>query len=291
MSGLNVSLGYLLAVMGLGLGVGLPLRFRPLWWFTAELPASFVLVACWMEVQTLVEVGQWAGGFGPDVAVTILFLILVVHGVTSQGSTGNPTVSLMSFLARESTAVTAVFGIAAQFLGAFFAHLLTTFYWSLELTDMHMIKNLMSRECSPALRVSVLQGVFTEAVCALTFHLLYMNVRHRSALFRIPLTALMLAFLSYAASGYTSGFLNPSLAYALTFHCPGFTQLQYMTVYWFGPIAGMTLALFLYLGHIPRIFTRNLLYSQKSRFRVPKAKGSVDQAERTERGQGDKKGD
>lgn len=33
---------------------------------------------------------------------------------------------------------------------------------------------------------------------------------------------------------------------------------------------GMTLALFLYMGHIPRIFSRNLLYSQKTRFRVPK---------------------
>lgn len=34
--------------------------------------------------------------------------------------------------------------------------------------------------------------------------------------------------------------------------------------------SGMTLALFLYMGHIPRIFARNLLYSQKTRFRVPK---------------------
>lgn len=33
---------------------------------------------------------------------------------------------------------------------------------------------------------------------------------------------------------------------------------------------GMTLALFLYMGHIPRIFSKNLLYSQKTRFRVPK---------------------
>lgn len=34
--------------------------------------------------------------------------------------------------------------------------------------------------------------------------------------------------------------------------------------------SGMTLALFLYMGHIPRIFSKNLLYSQKTRFRVPK---------------------
>lgn len=34
--------------------------------------------------------------------------------------------------------------------------------------------------------------------------------------------------------------------------------------------AGMTLALLFYMGHIPRIFAKNLLYSQKTRFRVPK---------------------
>lgn len=32
----------------------------------------------------------------------------------------------------------------------------------------------------------------------------------------------------------------------------------------------MTLAVLLYMGHIPRIFAKNLLYSQKTRFRVPK---------------------
>lgn len=32
----------------------------------------------------------------------------------------------------------------------------------------------------------------------------------------------------------------------------------------------MTLALLLYMGHIPRIFAKNLFYFQKTRFRVPK---------------------
>ncbi|KAJ8419100.1 hypothetical protein AAFF_G00005990 [Aldrovandia affinis] len=276
MSGLNVSLGYVLAVVALSVVSGLLLRWRPLWSFSAEFPAAFMLAACWMEVQTVAEVGQWAGGFGPDVAVTMMFVVLLIHGMASQGATGNPSVTLMNFLTREAAAATVLFGLAGQFLGAFLAHLLTTYYWSLEMTDMHMIKNLMSQECSPALRVSVLQGVFTEGVCALTFHLLYINLRHRAAFLRVPLMAVILAFLNYAASNYTSGFSNPSLAYALTFHCPGFTLVEYMTVYWLGPLVGMTLAVFLYLGHIPRIFTHNLLYSQKTRFRVPKGKDQGD---------------
>lgn len=39
---------------------------------------------------------------------------------------------------------------------------------------------------------------------------------------------------------------------------------------------GMTLAVLLYMGHIPRIFAKNLLYSQKTRFRVRK----TDKAEK-----------
>ncbi|XP_064188787.1 aquaporin 12 [Anguilla rostrata] len=290
MSGLNVSLGFMLAVVVLGAAGRLLSRQLILQSFSAEFLASFMLVACWMEVQTLMEVGQWAGGFGPDVAFTILFLTLVVHGMVSQGATGNPTVTAMNFFTRDSVVSSTLFGIAGQFLGALLARLLTSYYWSLELTDMHMIRNLMSQECSPALRSSVMQGVFTEGVCALTFHLLYINLQHHTALLRVPLVAAALTFLNFAANGYTSGFLNPSLAYTLTFNCPGFTMVEYMTVYWLGPLVGMVLAVFLCLGHIPRLFARNLLYSKKARVRVPKGKGIQDQAE-AKKGQGEKKGD
>ncbi len=122
-------------------------------------------------------------------------------------------------------------------------------------------------------------------------------------------------------NNYTSGYVNPSLAYAMTFTCPGNTFLVYALVYWLGPLIGessylsliprkvlkiinvenhtvqtvqkwllvflrgvvkcvffpgMTLALFLYLGNIPLLFSRNLLYTKKGRFRVPKGKTSED---------------
>lgn len=43
-------------------------------------------------------------------------------------------------------------------------------------------------------------------------------------------------------------------------------------------LAGMILAVLLYQGHLPRLFQRNLLYRQKSKYRTPKGKlspGSV----------------
>lgn len=41
-----------------------------------------------------------------------------------------------------------------------------------------------------------------------------------------------------AARSYTSAYVNPSLAYGLTFFCSGFTWAEYALVYWLGPFTG-----------------------------------------------------
>ncbi|XP_038572388.1 aquaporin 12 [Micropterus salmoides] len=270
MSGLNASLGYFLAVVIFAASVRTLLNKWPRFFFTLEFASSFMLVACWLEVQTIVEVGEWAGGLGPDVTVTMLFVVLLTHGVICGGATGNPTLVVMKFLQLDATTLPTLLAVAAHFLGAHVALLVAVYYWSLELTDMHMIKTLMARECSTSLLVSLLQGFFTECVCALIFHLVHLNLQRRCALIRVPLIAILLTFLSHTARGYTSAYINPSLAYGLTFYCSGFTFTEYAVVYWLGSLTGMTLALLLYMGHIPRIFAKNLLYFQKTRFRVPK---------------------
>ncbi|XP_023194677.1 aquaporin-12-like isoform X1 [Xiphophorus maculatus] len=300
MSGLNASLGYFLSVVIFAVLVQTLFRKWPRFSFVSEFAASFMLVACWLEIQTIVEVGQWAGGLGQDVTVTMLFVLLLTHGVLCAGTSGNPSLVVQKFLQLEAGALPTALAVMAQFAGAHLGLLAARYYWSLELTDMHMIKNLMSRECSTSLLVSVVQGFFTECACALLFHLIQLNLRRRSALIRVPLIAVLLTFFSHVARSYTSAFMNPSLAYGLTFHCPGFTFKEYALVYWLSSLTGMShystpngafvcvcrslltvslkiacfpgmmLALLLYMGHIPKLFAKNLLYFQKTRFRVPK---------------------
>lgn len=199
MSGLNASLGYFLAVVIFAALVRTLLKKWPRFGFISEFASSFMLVACWLEVQTIVEVGQWAGGLGPDVTLTILFVVLLTHGVIC-GVTGNPNVILLKFLQLEATTLPTLLSVAAQFLGAHIALLAAGYYWSLELTDMHMIKNLMARECSTSLLVSLLQGFLTECVCALIFHLIHLNLQRRHALIRVPLMAVLLTFLSHTGN-------------------------------------------------------------------------------------------
>lgn len=196
MSGLNASLGYFLGVVIFATIVRLLLNKWPRFGFIVEFASSFMLVACWLEVQTIIEVGEWAGGLGPDVTVTILFVVLLTHGVIC-GATGNPNLVISRFLQLETTTLSTLLAVAALFLGAHMALLVAGYYWSLELTDMHMIKNLIARECSTSLLVSLLQGFFTECVCALIFHLIQLNLHRRHALIRVPLTAVLLTFLSF----------------------------------------------------------------------------------------------
>ncbi|KAJ7986717.1 hypothetical protein DPEC_G00342790 [Dallia pectoralis] len=277
MSGLNVSLAYFLTVVAFGAAFRVIRRKCPCLSFAAEFSASFVLVACWLEVQTIMEVGEWAGGLGTEVTLVLLFLVLLTHGVICDGATGNPSLTLMNVLLLEATTLHvlcyAMLDLAAQFLGAHVSMLVAGYYWALELNDMHMIKNLMSGECSTTLRSSLTQGIFTEFFCSIFFGLIYLRLRRHPAIIRVPLVAAVLTFFSYSAKGFTSAFLNPSLAYGLTFYCPGFSVMEYAMVYWLAPVIGMMLAVRLYMGHIPKIFAKNLLFSQKTRFRVPKGEG------------------
>uniref|UniRef100_A0A8C4SY26 Aquaporin n=1 Tax=Erpetoichthys calabaricus TaxID=27687 RepID=A0A8C4SY26_ERPCA len=263
MSGLNVSVGYFLVAFALSQVAHPLLNSLNLGNFHNELLASFLLVACWLELQILVELGAWAGGFGLDVSLTLLFLILVIQGLSGRGASGNPSITMQSFLLSKISFLTAFGSMIAHFVGAMFAKLLAKYYWSLELIDMHMFHNMMAQECSPTLRVSVLQGAFTEGICMLILHLLvgphspplYISEGH-----------------FFYANSYTLGLFNPVLAFALTFHCAGYSFLEYVTVYWLGPTAGMIVAVFFHHGHIPLLSHKNWLFSQKSRYRIPKQK-------------------
>nr|AAH76225.1 Zgc:92747 [Danio rerio] len=138
MSGLNSSLGFFLAVVGLSVSGRLLLRR---WTVLLELVSAFALCACRLEVDTIAEVGQWAGALGPDVAVTMLFLSIAVHTAVMQDVSGNPAVTLLRLLQRDVSVVVAVLSIAAQLIGAFLALEVAGRFWAMELSDMHMITN------------------------------------------------------------------------------------------------------------------------------------------------------
>ncbi|XP_075056629.1 putative aquaporin-12B [Mixophyes fleayi] len=238
----------------------------------SELVSSLQLCACCMELRMLVEIGMWGGGYGPDVISTLLFLLYLAHGFTFDGASANSAVSLHEFLLKDCPFIDTIFKLVAQYVGMEAAKFLTKQYWTLELTQFHTIQSMMAEDCSSSLQTTLPQGIFVEALCAFCYHLVLLRFQNTRLLYKVPTTALTISLLAYAGGPYTAAYFNPVLAYALTFDCSGNTLQEYTIVYLGGPLAGMVLALFIYEGNIPRLFQKNLLYSQKSKFRTPKAK-------------------
>ncbi|CAI9152673.1 unnamed protein product [Rangifer tarandus platyrhynchus] len=259
--------------------------------FAREAAGTAQLGACCLEMRMLVELGPWAGGFGPDLLLTLVFLLLLVHGATLDGASANPTVSLQRFLLAEASLPGTLLELAAQTLGVQAAGALTRLYWAWGLSDLHVLQSLMDPHCSSALRTAVPHGALLEGSCAFLLHLALLRLQGSRAIHRAPAVALLLTAVAGTAGPLTSAFLNPALAASVTFRCSGHSVLEYVQVYWLGPVTGMLLAVLLYHGRLPRLFQRNLLYSQKSKYRVPRGRpvpgpGGSQKPEEGSRGRG-----
>ncbi|XDA69663.1 hypothetical protein R6Z07F_000036 [Ovis aries] len=276
MAGLNVSLCFFLATFALCQAVRRAAKALlpggTYAHFAREAAGTAQLGACCLEMRMLVELGPWALGFGPDLLLTLVFLLLLVHGATLDGASANPTVSLQRFLLAEASLPSTLLELVAQALGVQAAGALTRLYWAWGLSDLHVLQSLMDPHCSSALRTAAPHGALLEGSCAFLLHLALLRLQGSRAVHRAPAVALLLTAAAGTAGPLTSTFLNPTLAASVTFRCSGHSLLEYIQVYWLGPVTGMLLAVLLYHGRLPRLFQRNLLYSQKSKYRVPRGR-------------------
>ncbi|XP_067850912.1 aquaporin 12 [Heptranchias perlo] len=280
MTGLNVSFGYFFAVVAFSEVVRrgskklLPLRICST--FLVELASCFQLGACWFELRMLVIIGPWGGGFGMDVVMTLLFLLVSIHEATFDGAEANPLVTAQELLRSNSPVIASTLKLLAQFGGTHLAKAVAKLYWSWELTDLHLIQNMMATDCSSAIQTSVSQGAMVEASCAFLFHLVVMKFEGAAFGYRILSKALTITALVHVAGPYTTALFNPALAFSVTFHCSGNTLSEYMIVYWLSPFIATILAVFLFNGNIPLLFHKNLLYSQRTKYKIPKGKPMLD---------------
>ncbi|KAM6065139.1 aquaporin-12-like isoform 3-T3 [Theristicus caerulescens] len=237
MAGLNVSIAFFFLVVGVCQALR-RLSKRLLspgvyGCLARELAGSLQLCTSCLELRMLVEIGPWGGGFGPDVVLTLLFLLFAVHGASFDGASANPTVSLQEFLLLESNLAATAAKLLAQGAGTGLGWAVTKLYWSWELTHFHLIQNLIASECSSSIHTSLHHAAFVEGTCSFLFHLVLLKLRQSHPMYRVPALAATVTFLTYT---------------------------------------GMLAALLLYQGNIPRLFQKNLLYSQKNKYKIPKAR-------------------
>ncbi|XP_074888348.1 putative aquaporin-12B isoform X2 [Buteo buteo] len=193
-------------------------------------------------------------------------------GTCLLGQTTRWLIQVREFLLLESNLAATAAKLLAQGVGMGMGWAVTKLYWSWELTHFHLIQNLIASECSSSIHTSLHHAAFVEGTCSFFFHLVLLKLCQSHPIYRVPALAATVTFLTYTAVPFTGAFFNPALAAATTFHCSGSSFWDYIQVYWLGPLAGMLAALLLYQGNIPRLFQKNLLYSQKSKYKIPKAR-------------------
>uniref|UniRef100_A0A8C0HXB7 Aquaporin n=1 Tax=Balaenoptera musculus TaxID=9771 RepID=A0A8C0HXB7_BALMU len=176
-------------------------------------------------MRTLGDVGPWGGGFGPDLLLTPLFLLLLLHGAALDGASADPAVSLQEFLLAEASLPGTLLDLAAQALGMQAACALTRLYWAWELSDMRVLQTLTDVHCG-------------SGSCAFLFRLTLLRCRNSLPVYRVLAGALLVTIMAYTAGPLTSASFNPALAASVTFHCSGHTLLEYAQVYWLGPLTG-----------------------------------------------------
>lgn len=208
MAGLNVSLSFFLATIALCQAARraskalLPKGAYVS--FALEAVGAAQLGACCLEMRMLAELGPWAGGFGPDLLLTLLFLLFLAHGATFNGASANPTVSLQELLLAEASLPGTLLKLAAQELGMQAACALTRLYWAWELSDLHVLQNLMAEHCSSALRTTVAHGALVEGACAFVFHLTLLRLRNSLPVYRVSAVALLVTVSAYTGETWVS---------------------------------------------------------------------------------------
>ena len=165
--------------------------------FAREAVGAAQLGACCLEMRMLAELGPWAGGFGPDLLLTLLTLLFLVHGATCDGAAANPTVSLQDFLLAEASGPRTLLKLAAQGLGVRAACALTRLYWAWELCDLHVLQNLLDPHCSSPLRTPVSHGALVEGAGAFLLHLTLLRLRNSLPAYRVPAVALLATVMTH----------------------------------------------------------------------------------------------
>ncbi|KAB0403643.1 hypothetical protein E2I00_000340 [Balaenoptera physalus] len=159
--------------------------------FAREVVGAAQLGACCLEMRTLADVGPWGGGFGPDLLLTLLFLLLLVHGAALDRASADPAVSLQEFLLAEASLPGMLLDLAAQALGMQAVCALTRLYWAWELSDMRVLQTLMDMHCGSALRALV------EGSCAFLFRLTLLRCRNSLPVYRVLAVALLVTIMAY----------------------------------------------------------------------------------------------
>ncbi len=160
-----------------------------------ELISTFQLCACTHELKLLAEVG----GLKPRIALTLTFLISVVHGLSFRGAICSPTGALEQLYLGTLTRRCALTRISCQMIAAVAARHVMPHAWALALSDLHEKHSLTGFTCTNSpVNAPLLQAAAVELGCAFVMHTAVFSVEKVEEKYRVPAIAAVITTLVYA---------------------------------------------------------------------------------------------
>ncbi|XP_062860480.1 aquaporin-11 [Trichomycterus rosablanca] len=211
----------------------------------SELVSTVQLCACAHELKLLSE-------REPGIALTLTYVISVVHALTFRGAHANPSGTLERWFAGSLSGAGALSRCACQLAAAAGAGALMRRAWALGLSDLHAHHALSGFRCtSPIENVSVLVAAAVELACAFTVHAAATLTRGLDEKLRVHAVAGVITLVVYAGGSITGAVFNPALAFTSQFPCTGSTFVENCLVYWVGPVLGMVCSVLLFDKILP----------------------------------------
>ncbi|XP_073404735.1 aquaporin-11 [Dendrobates tinctorius] len=210
-----------------------------------EVLSTLQLSCCTREMVALGTLG----GIPPWLALALTYLLTVLHCLTSQGGSCNPCGSLEQWLRAQAPGSHTILRVGTQFVGAALSQVLMPFIWLLRLSPLHE----WDGECKSPLNMTPWQGALVEMTCALGLFLALHFLPRVESQYRPHVVALTITAIVYVGGPLTGAVFNPALAFAVVFFCQGNSFLQYVFVYWIGPIIGMVASIVILEHCIPKL--------------------------------------
>lgn len=210
-----------------------------------EVVCTLQLSCCTREMilfGTLGNIQLW-------LALLLTYLLTVLHCMTTQGATCNPCGSVEHWLRALASGPHTLLMGAAQFVGAALSRVLMPNIWLLGLSPLHE----WDEGCKSPLHMPPWQGALVEMTCALSLYLALHFLPRVKSQYRPHVVAVTITAIVYVGGPLTGAVFNPALALAVVFLCQGNSFLQYVIVYWIGPVIGMAVSILILERCIPRL--------------------------------------
>nr|XP_046244254.1 aquaporin-11 [Scatophagus argus] len=229
--------------------------------YAVELVSTFQLCCCTHELKLLSDVG----GIEPGLALTLTYLLAVIHGLTFSGAIGNPSGALEHVYHAKLSGGCALRRIACQFAAAAAARAALPVVWGVGLSDLHVRHRMLGYRCISAIQAPLPKATAVELACAFAVQTAVTHTRSVEEKYRVHAVAAVIATVVYAGGRVTGAVFNPALAFSTQFPCSGNSFLELCLVYWLGPLLGVMSSMLLFDKVVPLLLrTPPSLQTKKS---------------------------